>query len=106
MANDLTNGKHMTTNHRLLAELNVSKLDKGLYGYAVSHGGSVLFDDAGFASIAAALISAAEDGAEFLGFEVTYRGVVAGTYQPDELLSRTDVVAQLCVENSARFASA
>jgi hypothetical protein len=99
-------GNDMTTALRLVVELDVSPLDSGLYSYTVSHGGAVLFEDAGFASLAAALVSAAEDGTEFLGFEVIYRGIVAGTYEPDDLLSGSDAVAKLCVANGARFASA
>jgi hypothetical protein len=97
---------HMTTKHGLLAELQVSKLDSQLYGYSVWHGGHVLFEEAGFASVDAALASAAADGADFCGLQVAYQGVAAGTFKPDELLSKSDAVAQLCVENSARFASA
>jgi hypothetical protein len=87
----------------IIAELVVSRLDASLYEYVIQIGDQVLFDGAGLTSIANALADAAEQGTDMLGLQLSYAGIVAGTYAPAELLENSDVVAQLCVENSGRF---
>lgn len=88
----------------VVPDISVMKLDAGLYGFVVSHAGQHLFEEAGFTSITAALVAAAEDCGGFVGCQVTYDGIVAGTYAPDELAASSAAVAELCIENSARFA--
>lgn len=88
----------------VVPDISVMKLDAGLYGFVVSHAGQQLFEETGFASITTALAAAAEDCGDFVGCQVTYGGIVAGTYAPAELAASSAAVADLCIENSARFA--
>ncbi|MEK8034213.1 hypothetical protein AACH06_25585 [Ideonella sp. DXS29W] len=94
----------MTTAFREVSELRVSQLDKHLYGYEVTHGHTVLFGDEGFAGVAEALLDAAGEGKDLLGLQVSYQGIVAGTYLPGELMQASEGVADLCIANSAKFA--
>lgn len=93
----------MQTDVSILAELVVLQLDACLYEYVIQVGDQTLVEYAGFTSIANALADAAEQGSDVLGLQVSYAGIVAGTYAPAELQQNSDVVAQLCVENAARF---
>lgn len=88
----------------VVPDISVMKLDAGLYGFVVSHAGQQLFEETGFTSITTALAAAAEDCGGFVGCQVTYGGIVAGTYAPAELAASSAAVADLCMENSARFA--
>lgn len=87
----------------VVANLWVSRFDSSLYGYTVEVDDTVLFDDAGFTSITDALADAAKSSSKFIGLQVGYAGLVAGTYAPSELLQNCDAVAQLCVRNAGRF---
>lgn len=87
----------------IVAELVVARLDASLYEYVIQAGGQELVEDAGFTSIDSALADAAKHGSDMLGLQVSYAGIVAGTYAPVELLQNSGKVAQLCVENAGRF---
>lgn len=87
-----------------VASLVITKIGDGLYSYAVEVAQQELFSEAGFDTITQALSDAGANAAAFIGCEVTYSGIVAGTFSPAELVARGEEVAQLCVENAARFA--
>lgn len=88
----------------VIAELMVSRVTPSLYEYVVRVGSEgVLVAQAGFASVAGALSDAAEEAAEMIGLEVSYAGIVAGTYLPAQISQDCEAVANLCVENAQRF---
>jgi hypothetical protein len=87
----------------IIAELVVSRLDASLYEYVIQFADQMLVEGGGMTSIASALAEAAEQGTDLLGLQVSYAGIVAGTYAPAELLQNSEIVAQLCVENAAHF---
>lgn len=80
-----------------IAELAVGRLQAGIYEYKASCGGHELFTDAGFASITDALRSASDITGDIRGFEVSYGGVVVGTYPVEELHQTADAVAERAV---------
>lgn len=69
----------------IIAELSVHKIEPGHYTFAMSHGGEVLYEDAGFTSIEEAISSANNQEGPICGFEIAYQGVVIGTYLCEEL---------------------
>lgn len=86
-----------------IAELIISRIDSAHYHYAVSYAGSTIFEDSGFTKISAALQAAAEDCSTIQGLQLSFAGILVGTYTPDELLSQHEDVAALCAHRSAIF---
>lgn len=78
----------------IIAELSVHKVAPGQYLFTVSHGGEVLYEDAGFTSIEEAISSANNQHGPILGFEVAYQGVVVGTYLCEEIEHVVDEVVR------------
>lgn len=87
----------------VIAELVVLRVTPSLYEYVVQVGSEVLVAEAGFASVAGALSDAAEQAAGLIGLEVSYTGIVVGTYSPAQISQDCEAVANLCVENAQRF---
>lgn len=86
-----------------LVELHLTRPESASYFYSVCFAGSELFDGGPYSSLSAALAAAAEDGADFLGLQLGYQGVVIGTYTPGEVLAGSEAIAERCVERSAVF---
>jgi hypothetical protein len=92
------------SDQRVIARLSVSKTEPGLYGYEVSldgRPGEPLLMDTGFASIREAI----ESGANLTALEVSYRGVVAGTFTLARLKRDAEDVATHAVETYAAVMS-
>ncbi len=79
--------------HPFIAELEVRRLQAGIYEYRASYRGTELYADAGFSSIEDALRSASGDVGDIRGFEVCYGGVVVGTYLAEDLYASASTVA-------------
>ena len=86
-----------------IADLNISRIDSAHYHYAVGYAGSTLFEDSGFTTISAAVLAAAEDCAAIPGLQVSFDGIVVGTYTPDELVVEHEDVAALCAHRRSIF---
>lgn len=86
-----------------LVELDVTQIASGVYEYAVRLHDDVLFEDGGFSSVADALRAAAQECPESFFCEVSYAGIVAGTYWPKGLEASCEAVAELCVMNATTF---
>lgn len=82
----------------IIAELSVHKVAPGQYLFALSYGGEVLYEDAGFTSIEEAISAASNQQGPICGFEVAYQGVVVGTYLCEELEHVVEEVAERAVE--------
>lgn len=76
-----------------IAELEVRRLQAGIYEYRASYRGTELYADAGFSSIEEALRSASGDTGDIRAFEVFYGGVVVGTYLTEDLHRTASAVA-------------
>lgn len=81
-----------------IAKLSVRRVAPSQYLFEVSHGGEVLYEDAGFTSIEEAISSANNQQGPIRGFEVAYQGVVVGTYLCEELEHAVEEVAERAVE--------
>lgn len=69
----------------IIARLSVRRVAPGQYLFEVSHGGEVLYEDAGFTSIEEAISAANDQQGPIRGFEIAYQGLVVGTYLCEEL---------------------
>lgn len=69
----------------IIARLSARRVAPGQYLFEVSHGGEVLYEDAGFTSIEEAISSANNQQGPIRGFEIAYQGVVVGTYLCEEI---------------------
>lgn len=87
----------------MVACLDIAKVGTGEYSFAVTVRGEMLYESAGCTSIQQAILEAVDVEPEFLGVQVAYQTLVAGTYAPDELRSLVNEVAELCVLNDAKF---
>ena len=83
--------------------LDIAKVGTGEYSFTVTMRGEMLYESAGCNSIQQAILEAVDVEPEFLGVQVAYQTLVAGTYAPDELRSGVNEVADLCVLNAAKF---
>ena len=86
-----------------IAELEVRRLQAGIYEYRASYRGTELYADAGFSSIEDALRSASGDAGDIRGFEVCYGGVVVGTYLAEELSTTAAAIAARAVRTANAF---
>lgn len=87
----------------IIAKLSVNKIKPGVYEFQVSNGTHTLYEDAGFASIEAALLAATEQDGPICGFEVSYGSIVVGTYLCEELKTQAAQIAEHAVERQAVF---
>jgi hypothetical protein len=85
----------------IIPRLDISKIDSGLYGYTLSYRGQEMDSDAGFSSIREAIESAAEIEGNIRGVEVSYAGLMVGTYPLTKLLSSAEQVAQRALETAS-----
>lgn len=85
----------------IIPRLDISKIKSGLYGYVLSYRGHEMDSDAGFSSIREAIESAAEIEGDIRGVEVSYAGLMVGTYSLGKLLSSAEQVAQQAVETAS-----
>lgn len=85
-------------NSPIIARLSVRRVAPGQYLFEVSHGGEVLYDDAGFTSIEEAISAASNQQGSIRGFEVAYQGLVVGTYLCEEIEHVVEEVAERAVE--------
>ena len=96
------------SDQRVIARLSVSKTEPGLYDYEVSldgRPGEPLLMDTGFASIREAIESGANLTGPITALEVSYRGVVAGTFTLARLKRDAEDVAMHAVETYAAVMS-
>ena len=96
------------SDQRVIARLSVSKTEPGLYDYEISvdgRPGDPLLMDTGFTSIREAIESGANLTGPITALEVSYRGVVAGTFTLQRLLRDADSVAKHLVETYAAVMS-
>lgn len=87
----------------IIAKLSVYKIAPGVYEFDVCNGTDTLYEDAGFDSIEAALMAAAEQDGPICGFEVSYGSIVVGTYLCEELKTQAAQIAEHAVERQAVF---
>ncbi len=92
-----------TDQSKIIAKLAVYKIESGVYEFNVSNGTDTLYEDAGFALIEAALLAATEQEGPICGFEVSYGGIVVGTYLCEELRGQAAQIAAHAVERKAVF---
>lgn len=85
----------------IIPRLDISKIKSGLYEYVMSYRGNEMDSDAGFSSIREAIESAAEIEGDIRGVEVSYAGLLVGTYSLGKLLSSAEQVAQQAVETAS-----
>jgi hypothetical protein len=88
-------------NHGFIPHLDVQQLGSGLYEYQLAFAGEVMDSAAGFSSISDAIAAAADITGDIRGFQVSYAGVVVGTYRLETLRATAQTIASLAIETVA-----
>lgn len=89
--------------HHYIAKLDIQQLAAGLYEYQVTFAGQAMYSAAGFTSISDAIEAAADVTGGIQGFELSYRGLVVGTYPLEVLSATAETVASRAIETVAAF---
>ncbi|MDI1258261.1 hypothetical protein [Aquabacterium sp.] len=87
-----------TPSDKVIMELDIERIDAGLYGFRLSFGPNEMDTGAGYSSIQEAIESAAAVTGPIRGYVVSYQGVVVGTYPLTMLQSSAAKVAQEAVD--------
>ena len=93
----------MTCSRDHILHLHIQRLAHGLYEYQVAFASEVIDSAMGFSSISDAIEAAADVTGGVLGFEVSYEGMVVGTYRLEVLRASPQEVASRAIETVAAF---
>jgi hypothetical protein len=85
----------------MIAVLSIWQMQPGLYEYRVMNGDQELFADAGFESIKDAIADASSGEGPLTAMEVSYSGIVGGTFPMFRLRTDAAGVAKHLVETMA-----
>jgi hypothetical protein len=94
----MTSAQNKVKPTHLIVRLVIEQLERSLYAYSVSSSGVLLYEGSGYASIVDALMAASGGSDEFLGYEVSYRGVTIGTYRLVTPIEKANSIALDAVE--------
>jgi len=90
-------------NRDFIARLYIRQLAPGLFEYQVMFANEVIDSAAGFSSISDAIEAAADITGSVRGFEVSYDGLVVGTYPLKGLRATAQLVALRAIGTTAAF---
>ena len=79
----------------MIVRFSIDPIEQGLYEYRVTNEGENLYDDSGLDSIEACIVAATEGlGQDAIGAEISYKGVISGTYALASLALMSAQIAQ------------
>ena len=85
----------------MIVRIEIDGRRAGLYEYLVRHEAEDLYGDGGLASVSDSLVAAVEGlPPDVIGVEVSYRGVVSGTYPLQVVAMNLDQVAAHAVNTT------
>ncbi len=85
----------------MIVRIDIDGSENLLFDYRVCHESEDLYADAGLASVVESLVAAVEGlPPEVIGVEVSYRGVVSGTYPLQVIAMNLDQVATHAVNTT------
>ncbi|MGM9482942.1 hypothetical protein ACS5PN_17235 [Roseateles sp. NT4] len=87
----------------VILNLGIQQLESGFYEFHVEFAGQLVESAAGFSSISEAIESAAGVTGDIRGFQISYGGLVIGTYPLETLRADAGAVAHRAVETAAAF---